>query len=207
MRRVRAARRAERNGHVPSHSNLVLGGRGQVGVEAGAVVGEELPPGFRHVGGRGERKSEHALIQEDGEVEGPDPHRLDGVPHSGHIHIHSAGSLGGEQHLGREHLVDDGQLGMQLGMQLRDAIRDAIKGHHHLVTSIWSTMGQGSAPSVELEPQSRRRSHVAAIREAIREALREAIKEPQSGRQSGIIISPDRRWATVRLPTGAATEA
>ena len=108
MRRVRAARRAERNGYVPSHSNLVLGGRGKVGVEAGAVVGEELPPGLRHVGGRGERKSEHALVQEDGEVEGPDPHWLDGVPHSGHIHIHSAGSLGGEQHLRREHLVDDG---------------------------------------------------------------------------------------------------
>ena len=155
MRRVRAARRAERNGHVPSHSNLVLGGRGKVGVEAGAVVGEELPPGLRHVGGRGERKSEHALVQEDGEVEGPDPHWLDGVPHSGHIHIHSAGSLGGEQHLRREHLVDDGG-----GERAVGGLGAAIK-----------------EPSVELEPQSRSRSHGVAIREGIREAIREAIRE------------------------------
>ena len=67
-----------------------------MGVETGAVVGNELSPGFRHVRGRGERKGEHALVKEDGEVEGPDPHRLDGVPHSGHVHIHSVGSLGRE---------------------------------------------------------------------------------------------------------------
>jgi hypothetical protein len=41
------------------------------------------------------------------------------------------------------------------------------------VASIWSTMGEGSAPSVDLEPQSRSRSHGVAIREGIREAIRD----------------------------------
>jgi len=187
VRRVHAARRAERNGHVPSHSNLVLGGRGKVGVEAGAVVGEELPPGLRHVGGRGERKSEHALVQEDGEVEGPDPHWLDGVPHSGHIHIHSAGSLGGEQHLRREHLVDDGGGERAVG-GLGAAIKEpSVELEPQSRSRRWNwSRNQGAVggigaaikePSVELEPQSRSRSHGAAIKEAIREVIREAIRE------------------------------
>jgi hypothetical protein len=131
-----------------------------VGVEAGAVVGEELPPGLRHVGGRGERKSEHALVQEDGEVEGPDPHWLDGVPHSGHIHIHSAGSLGGEQHLRREHLVDDGGGERAVG-GLGAAIKEQSRSSHQ-------RGNQGEALREALRE---------AIREALREALREAIRE------------------------------
>jgi hypothetical protein len=38
-------------------------------------------------------------------------------------------------------------------------------------------MGEGSAPSVDLEPQSRSRSHGVAIREGIREAIREEIRD------------------------------